>query len=549
METKKTSKYYYKISKRFFLGGKYNKSLKFCKEGLLFYHDFEPLKLLACLAYIKLGNFALAKTELLKLYKKMPTNADLLCGIVEVYLNLGKKSRADFYSDKALNLHKNSVSVTENIAILYAKHSYYDFAADYFEKALKLQPRNAYLHLGLGVCLDCVGKTKKAVSHLELAIKLKRNFYEALNYLANIYYDEGKKNEAIKLFEKIPPQEHIDPVSIKRLLSRYGDSRKHTATILKKRLELLMRKKDIRTFITGLEKKASKRADESLHKPVFVKIPPPDVLTAISRGYLYDINRYLNEIFKKPEQVGFGDLPQVKAANKDLLEKLISAFGSYINTFTKNRKKLWDFEILGFYLASVFKFIYDKKIKLPLEQNAIDDILNSIILILKSISRGNRSRQPLIEIASFIIAFWTKEDMLNRIILIREVLTTKEKKLIEPVITRGRAWRKWIGFKAETAWSYPWAEIFTKMPKTYGQSKTVSCSNCKRIIKDFWNITNTYNDKPVKCGDCATFLRCRRCKGPSRHISTERKGKNLEIQTHKCMQCGKTQQITVKTLQ
>jgi Flp pilus assembly protein TadD len=366
MKLKKSLDYYYKSSKKFLAEEKLSESLKLSREGILFYPHSTELCLLASLVQIKLGNFAFAKDELRKLYKKIPDDADLLCSLCEVYLNLGKKHKADFYAQKAIALYGNRPVILEHIALDYAKHKFYKTAVDCFKKALKLSPSNAYFCLGIGVCLDCMGETKKAIHYLNRAIQLKRNFCEALNYLANVHYDQNKIASAMKLFESIAPSSHIDPIAIKRILSQYEGKEKNKQKIgeLKKRLETLLGNTDIHTFMSRLEKKTDSKLSKIPKQKVFLEIPAKNILTHCQKTHLYDINRYLAELFKKPLVVDFNTLPELKSVNQNYIEKTMSVFKLYADSFAVEgkQKKLWGFEFINFYLMSIFKFIYDNKI-------------------------------------------------------------------------------------------------------------------------------------------------------------------------------------------
>ena len=551
MAAKKTLNYYRERISGLLADEKYSKAFKTSREGLLFYPDSPEIALMSAISQVKMGDFSTAKTKLEKLLSRMSKNSALLINLFEVYLNLGKRDKADFYAKKVSHLYRTSGEVFERIALVYAQHNFCKDAITYFSKAAKLVPSNAYLYLGLGVCYDLLGEMEKSVKNLKKAIKLKRNFYTAIGYLANVYYDCDKKSQAIDYFKQIPVDEFTDPIGIGRLIEHYGGKRdKKYTDKLKNRLKVLFGKQKIFGFINKLEQNLARSYFQSSRlKNLFFKLPSKNKLTISQKTNLYDMDRYLVEIFGKPLHYDFINLPELKHIRKSYLEKIIAVFKSYADSFVKKGKLsvgLWGFDIISFYMMSVFKFIYDENLKLKLQQKTIDDIFNSIIKIIKNLPVSNRNRAPLIELGAFIIAFWKQEDMLNRAILIKEILTEKEKKIIELMVRRGRAWRKWLGFKAESKWSSPWVEIFEKMPKTYGQNKTVRCAACKSVIKDFWNIATTYNGKPIRCGDCSILVRCSKCKSPARHILTEKKPNNVEKRTYKCMQCGKCEYITVK---
>jgi tetratricopeptide (TPR) repeat protein len=73
------------------------------------------------------------------------------------------------------------------------------------------------IELGLGICehhLGLVGFKK----HLEKALRMAPRFHEARSYMGNVLFDEGKYEEALECFDKVPLPRHQDPASLKRAM-------------------------------------------------------------------------------------------------------------------------------------------------------------------------------------------------------------------------------------------------------------------------------------------------------------------------------------------
>jgi type IV pilus assembly protein PilF len=72
-----------------------------------------------------------------------------------------------------------------------------------FETALQIDPRFAQAHYALAALLhNAFGKQEDAIRHYKQALELNPSFSEAKNGLGTVYLDQGRYDEAIKLFEE-----------------------------------------------------------------------------------------------------------------------------------------------------------------------------------------------------------------------------------------------------------------------------------------------------------------------------------------------------------
>jgi Tfp pilus assembly protein PilF len=72
-----------------------------------------------------------------------------------------------------------------------------------FENSLEIDPRFAQAHYGLAALLhNAFGKQEDAIRHYKQALGINPSFSEAKNGLGTVYLDQGRYDEAIKLFEE-----------------------------------------------------------------------------------------------------------------------------------------------------------------------------------------------------------------------------------------------------------------------------------------------------------------------------------------------------------
>lgn len=73
-----------------------------------------------------------------------------------------------------------------------------------FQKALELDPDNPDAHNALGILLHLsFRRPGEALEHYEKALKVRPTFSEARTNMANVHLDQGRYDEAIKLYEQV----------------------------------------------------------------------------------------------------------------------------------------------------------------------------------------------------------------------------------------------------------------------------------------------------------------------------------------------------------
>ena len=556
----KPAEEYEKYGRELWHRGEYEHALKMMQEGLSFYPKNLSLRLGVAMAQLRLGNFVVARDALKNLAHTMPGSGDVLAALAEASLSLGKKREALASIRLALHKHRHSASFLEYLAVILNQHGLFKESATLYKRIIRLAPDRADAYFGLGVACSRLRNTKEAVKNIEKAVHLKKDFYEALSYLGNIYYDTGKRAKAIKIFLDIKANEHMDPTTLTRLL-KYCRKRKelnHKVAALEARLQALLSGSDISKFVQSLESKTeqplaaqSEERSADFTKTAglkFIKVWKEALSVVPEASELFELDRHLQLLFQKPSRKpAFDKFPVIQKPDTGAVEGFIESLAVYFKEIAEKGAlpkwgpishwgKMWGINDLSPYACSIFRKIYESPDEFFIKQVSVDALMADIVNILKWMPPGLRGSEWIVELGGTIIAFWTKKDMLERLFLMREILTDMEKKCIEPLIKRGRSWRRWLGYKADRARSYPSSELFAKIPKTLGAGQPVKCTKCRRIINDYWDIADFNDAAPVRCGDCAKFKRCPKCQGPLRQVSLHSKGRE-KLPIYRCMEC------------
>jgi|GEM_PF-2557797 len=547
---------YERKGRSFWLKGEYFRALKAMQEGLSHYPNDTRLKLGLAMAQLKLGNFAVARDILEDILSANPANGDALAALLEASLSLGRRKEALECARKLEKYHGKSVPLIEHVGMIFLDRGLFSESVYYFKKSLSVSPRRPYARLGLGIAYSGLHKLDDAIREVRAAIRLRKNFYEAMSYLGNLLFDTGQKNAAYALFLKIPVAELSDPVTVSRLLDycRASGMELWRCDALAEHLRRLTTGHDINTFMKRLE--ASTQDDSPVSGPaadkgqkhVFVHVSPQAPLTPEMKDRLARIDGFLTILFGRPaKNAGFEKLPKVKNANANCMESFFGDFAEHMKSAAQLATAQPDIPVSGWtdaygvdgvapYTVSLLRHLYNEGDNSGLAQHAVDGLLAGTISLLKWMPPGLKGSRWLVELGGTIVAFWTAEDMLERFLLMREILSPSERRSVDPVLSRGRALRRWLGFKADTRWAYPSTGLFPNIPKTYGAGKPVKCASCGCVIKDFWEISSA-SGIPVRCGDCATARRCQFCGGPARQIVVVSKRGKKKTAFH-CMECG-----------
>ena len=125
-------------------------------------------------------------------------------------LNSGQLAAAEQTANSLIAKHPNAFMLHHVLALALDGQQKFVEAVSSYQKALKLQPKNADLHFNLGIALSNSNQFKEAVVAYEEAIAINPKFFEAHGNLGTVLQRLGMLDEAIKSYKKglsINPQD------------------------------------------------------------------------------------------------------------------------------------------------------------------------------------------------------------------------------------------------------------------------------------------------------------------------------------------------------
>jgi serine/threonine protein kinase/tetratricopeptide (TPR) repeat protein len=111
--------------------------------------------------------------------------------------------RAIAASDHALVLDPRQAQVHISLGIIYHGTGKIDRAIEEFERAIKLQPLSDDAHKWLGRCLAHKGEIDQAVGELQKAIEIRPGYWENYNILGRCYFMFGHYRDAAEQFRRV----------------------------------------------------------------------------------------------------------------------------------------------------------------------------------------------------------------------------------------------------------------------------------------------------------------------------------------------------------
>jgi protein O-mannosyl-transferase len=94
----------------------------------------------------------------------------------------------------------STISLHNDVALLYAELGQTDKAAMHFETALRLEPNSAAAHFNLGTALSSMGKVAEAIERYQQALRLRPDYSAAHSNLGQALLAQGNLGQAQRHF-------------------------------------------------------------------------------------------------------------------------------------------------------------------------------------------------------------------------------------------------------------------------------------------------------------------------------------------------------------
>jgi tetratricopeptide (TPR) repeat protein len=218
--------------------------------------------------------------------KVAPNRADMLAALGESYFMAGKV-------DEAIRVFNRLVSVEGSarsyafLGLSYRNLGRFEEAKGYFEKGLKIDPKNALCLFNMGYIAERQGNTADAATYFERALAANPNFSDALLEMANLKVAARQFAEAEPYLRRYVQVSH-DPASGYYKLAMVERSLHETAAA----------ERDLNVFKT-LSKNASSGPYPYEH--LFDYLNQRSAMSQSARNEL-DLNQLLDEVKRHPDQ-------------------------------------------------------------------------------------------------------------------------------------------------------------------------------------------------------------------------------------------------------
>lgn len=199
--------------------GDYDGALEMLKEGLSLYPN--AVELCVGLGYARLAReeYAWARRAFERAHVLDPQHEDALVGLGETLLRFGEREEAlQLFGRVAAMGFDDDIELMLTMGRALYREALYGECRDVFAKAAAARPESAEAAASLGYALHRLGDDVGAGRQIRRALRLDPDLHEARIYLGHLLYDRGDWEGSLRELERVPPQEHWDPLAVWRLM-------------------------------------------------------------------------------------------------------------------------------------------------------------------------------------------------------------------------------------------------------------------------------------------------------------------------------------------
>ncbi|MFN9099537.1 MAG: tetratricopeptide repeat protein [Gemmatimonadaceae bacterium] len=198
---------------------RYDEALQLLREGLAVYPTAVELHVGAGYARLAREEFAWARRSFDEALTLDPEHEDALAGLGEVLLKFGQVEAGMQAFERTIALgYDDDVDLMLQIGRTLFREGYVETCLQYFEHAVEHADDSAEAVSCIGYAQHRLGNDVEATIALRRALTIDPEYAEARVYLANLLYDAGDLDGALREFEKTTPEDHWDELGIWRLM-------------------------------------------------------------------------------------------------------------------------------------------------------------------------------------------------------------------------------------------------------------------------------------------------------------------------------------------
>jgi tetratricopeptide (TPR) repeat protein len=199
--------------------GEYDEALDLLREGLTLYPAAVELHVGMGYARLAREEFAWARRSFDEALVLDAEHEDALAGLGEVLLKFGQVDAGLHALERTIELgYEDDVELMLQIGRALFREGFVDHCIPFFERAAQHADDSAEPVACIGYAQHRLGNDDEALTALRRALVIDPQFAEARVYLANMLYDAGDLDAALREFEQTAPDDHWDELGIWRLM-------------------------------------------------------------------------------------------------------------------------------------------------------------------------------------------------------------------------------------------------------------------------------------------------------------------------------------------
>lgn len=214
-----TSEEYDLEAQELYEAGQFDAALELLHEGMRLYPSSAELRVSAGYAELAREEYAWARHQFEEALVLDPDHEEALVGLGEALLRFGERTRAFNAFEKILDLgYADDASLMLSVGRALYRHELHGQAERFFRLALAADSGAAPAAAELAYVLHAQGQSEEARHWLRQALDADPEHHEARAFYANLLYEKGRHDQALREFQKVPVSELWDPLAVWRTI-------------------------------------------------------------------------------------------------------------------------------------------------------------------------------------------------------------------------------------------------------------------------------------------------------------------------------------------
>lgn len=199
--------------------GRYDDALVILKEGTSLYPQSIELHVGMAYAYLAREEFAWSRRSFETALGLDPDYEDGLAGLGEILLRIGDREGAIRAFERLVALgFSDDHDLMLQVGRALFREGLLAHAWRFFDLAQQAHPESPDAAASLGYASHRLSRDGAALYWLRRALEVDPTHVEARVYLANLLYDRGESEAALRHLERTLPEDHFDELAIWRLI-------------------------------------------------------------------------------------------------------------------------------------------------------------------------------------------------------------------------------------------------------------------------------------------------------------------------------------------